>query len=147
MVGRPRLPTEITRRILRCCILCAALEELFDQITLDLIAARGELVRRAPARREVEPDIDNPVVLFGHPIDPLRSAPAIDQNALVSPEVLRRLLGTHSNGIVANNPRDGHHRYPDPAAPQPPPANPGGETRGETSTSTRHARLDMNEVD
>ena len=86
-----------------------ALEELFDQITLDLIAARGELIRRAPARGEDEPDADNPVVLFGQPIESLRSAPTIDQNTLVSPEVLRRLLGTHSNGIVANNPRDGHH--------------------------------------
>ena len=124
-----------------------ALEELFDQITLDLIAARGELIRRAPARREDEPDADNPVVLFGQPIEPLRTSPAIGQNALVSPEVLRRLLGTRSNGIVANNPRDGHHRYPDPAAPQPHPANPDGETRGEASTSTRHARLDINEVD
>ena len=95
----------------------SALEELFDQITLDLIAARGELVCRAPARGEDEPDADNPIVLFVHPIESLRSAPAIDQNALVSPKVLRRLLGTRSNGIVANNPRDGHHRYPDPTAP------------------------------
>ncbi|KAM3350891.1 hypothetical protein ACQJBY_023126 [Aegilops geniculata] len=125
----------------------SALEELFDQITLDLIAARGELVRRAPARGEGEPDADNPVVLFGQPIESLRSIPAIDQNALVSPEVLRRLLGTRSDGIVANNSRDGHHRYPDPAVLQPPPANPDGETRGEASTSTRHARLDINEVD
>ena len=62
-------------------------------------------------------------------------------------EVLRRLLGTRSNGIVANNPRDGHHRYPDPTVPQPPPANPDGENRGEASTSTRHTRLDINEVD
>ena len=84
-------------------------------------------------------------MLFGHPIESLRSAPAIDQN--VSPEVLRRLLGTRSNGIVANNPRDGHHRYPDPVAPQPHPANPDGETRGEAWTSTRQARLDINEVD
>ena len=125
----------------------SALEGLFDQITLDLIAARGELVRRAPARGEDEPDADNPVVLFGHPIESLRSGPAIDQNTLVSPEVLRRLLGTRSNGIVANNPRDGHHRYPHPAAPQSHPANPDGETRGEASTSTRQARLDINEVD
>ena len=125
----------------------SALEELFDQITLDLIAARGELVRRAPARGEDEPDADNPVVLFGQPIESLRSAPAIDQNALVSPEVLRRLLGTHSNGIVANNPRDVHHRYPDPAVPQPPPANPDGEANGGASAPTRHARLDMNVVD
>ncbi|SPT17982.1 unnamed protein product [Triticum aestivum] len=125
----------------------SALEELFDQITLDLIAARGELVRRAPARGEDEPDTVNPVVLFGQPIESLRSAPTIDQNTLVSPEVLRRLLGTHSNGIVANNPRDGHHRYPDPAAPQPHPANSDGGTRGEASMSTRPARLDINEVD
>ena len=124
-----------------------ALEELFDQITLDLIATRGELVRRAPVRGEDEPDADNPVVLFGQPIESLRSAPAIDQNTLVSPKVLRRLLGTRSNGIVANNPHDGHHRYPDPAAPQSPLANLNGETRGEASTSTRHARLDINEVE
>jgi hypothetical protein len=125
----------------------SALEALFDQITLDLIAARGELVRRASARGEEEPDADNPVVLFGQPIESLRSAPAIDRNALVSPEVLRRLLGTRSNEIVANNPRDGHHRYPDPAAPQPHPANPDGEAHGEASTSSRHAHLDINEVD
>ena len=78
-------------------------------------------------------------MLFGQPIESLRTAPAIDQNALVSLEVLRRLFGTRSNGIVANNPRDGHHRYPDPAAPQPPPANPDGEIYGEASTSTRQA--------
>ena len=125
----------------------SALEELFDQITLDLIAARGELFRRTPARGEVEPDADNPIVLFEHPIEPLRSAPAIDQNTLMSPEVLRRLLGTHSNGVVANNPRDGHHRSPDPAASQPHPANPAGESRGEVSTSSRQARLDINGVD
>ena len=95
----------------------------------------------------MEPDADNPVVLFGHPIDPLRSAPAINQSALVTPEALRRLLGTHSNGIVANNPRDGHHHYPDPAAPQPQPANPNGENRGEASASARPAHLDINEVD
>ena len=83
----------------------SALEELFDRITLDLIAARGELVRRAPARREDEPDADNPVVLFGHPIETLRSASAVNRDALMTPEVLRRLLGAHSNGIVANNPR------------------------------------------
>ena len=65
----------------------------------------------------------------------------------MTPEVLRRLLGAHSNGIVANNPRDGHHRYPDPAVPSPSPTNLGSETRGEASTSTRHARLGINEVD
>ena len=125
----------------------SALEDLFDQITLDLIAARGELIRRASARGEDEPNANNPVVPFGQPIESLRSAPVIDQNNLMSPEVLRRLLGTRSNGIVANNPREGHHRYPDTVAPQPPPANPDGETRGEASTSTRQACLDMNEVD
>ena len=86
-------------------------------------------------------------MLFGLPIESLRSAPVIDQNTLMTPEVPRRLLGTHSSGIVANNPRDGHHRYPDPAAPQPTQANPDGENRGEASTSARHARLDINEVD
>ena len=65
----------------------------------------------------------------------------------MTPEVLRRLLGTHSNGIVANNPRDGHHRYPDHVVPPPSPTNPGSETRGEASTSTRNARLHINEVD
>ena len=125
----------------------SALEQLFDQVTLDLIAARGELVRRAPARREAEPDTANPVVLFEHPIDPLRSAPAINQSALVTPEALRRLLGTHSNGIVANNPRDGHHHFPDPAAPQPQLANPDGENCGEASASARPAHLDINVVD
>ena len=125
----------------------SALEALFDQITIDLIAARGELVRRTPARREDEPDADNPVVLFGHPIDPLRSAPAINQSTLVTPEALRRLLETHSNGIWANNPRDGHHHLPDPAAPQPQPANPDGENRGKASASARPAHLDINEVD
>src|SRR4051812_37571688 len=124
-----------------------ALEELFDQITIDLIATRGELVHRAPAREENEPNADNPVMLFGQPIESLRSPPAAGQGALMTPEVLRRLLGAHSNGVVANNPRDGHHRYPEPAAAQPPPANPDSETRGEASTSTRHARLDVNEVD
>ena len=124
-----------------------ALEALFDQITIDLIATRGELVRRAPAREDNEPNTDNPVVLFGHPIETLRSAPTINQDTLMTPEVLRRLLGAHSNGIVANNPRDGHHRYPNPAVPPPSPANSNDETRGETSTSTRHARLDINDVD
>ena len=125
----------------------SALEALFDQITIDLIAARGELVRRAPAREENEPNADNPVVLFGHPIEFLRPAPAIGQGAAITPEVLRRILGAHSNGVVANNPRDGHHHYPDPAVPQPPPANSDGEARGENSTATRHARLDISEVD
>ena len=82
----------------------SALEELFDQITLDLIAARGDLVRRAPARGEDEPDANNPVVLFGHPIETLRSTPTSGQGVLMTPEVLRHLLGAHSNGIVANNP-------------------------------------------
>ena len=104
-------------------------------------------LHRAPVRGEDEPNADNLVVLFGQPIESLRSAPVIDQNTLMSPEVLRRLLGTRSNGIVANNPRDGHHRYPDPAAPQPPPANPDGENRGEASASTRQAHLDINKVD
>src|SRR3954464_14267509 len=125
----------------------SALEELCDQVTIDLIAARGELVRRAPAREEDEPNADNPVVLFGQPIEPLRSTPAIGQGVAITPEVLRRILRTHSNGVVASNPRDGHHRYPEPAAPQPTLVNSDGETRGEASTSTRHTRMDVNEVD
>ena len=86
-------------------------------------------------------------MLFGQPIETPRSAPAIGQGAAITLEVLRRILGAHSNGIVANNPRDGPHRYPEPAAPQPTPANSDDETRGEASTSTRQARIDMNEVD
>jgi len=125
----------------------SALEALFDQITIDLIAARGELVRRAPARGEDEPTPATPVGRLGQPIATPRSAPASGQGVLMTPEVLRHLLGAHSNGIVANNPRDGHHRYPDPAVPLPSPTNPSSETRGEASTSTRHARLDVNEVD
>ena len=125
----------------------SALEALFDQIPIDLITAQGELVRRAPARREDEPDADNPVVLFGQPIETLRSALATNRDALMTPEVLRRLLGARSNGIVANNPRDGHHHYPDSVAPQPQPANPDGETRGETSAPARPTHLYINEVD
>ena len=125
----------------------SVLEELFDQITLDLIAARGELLRRALARGRDESGTDNPVVLFGQPIKSPRPATVIDQNALVSPEVMRRLFGARSNGIVANNPREGHHHCPDPAAPQPPPANTDSEALGEASASTRHGRLDINEVD
>ena len=125
----------------------SALEELCDQITIDLITARGELVHRAPARGENEPNADNPVMLFGQPIEAPRSAPAIGQGAAITPEVLRRILGAHSNGVVANNPRNGHSHYPDPAVPPPSPTNPGRETRGEASTSARHARLDINEVD
>ena len=86
-------------------------------------------------------------MLFGQPIETLRSALAVNRDALMTPEVLRCLLETHSKGIVANNAANGHHRYPDPAVPQPPVANSDGEARGETSTATRHARLDINEVD
>ena len=132
MVDHPKLPTEITRRpaLLHLVRYVGALEALFDQITIDLIAARGELVRRASARGEDEPDADNPVVVFGQPIESLRSAPTIDQNPLVSPEALHRLLGTRSNGIVANNPRDGHHHYPDPRVSLPGLVGDGGGTAG-----------------
>ena len=102
---------------------------------------------RTRSRPENEPNTDNPVVLFGQPIETPRSAPTIGQGAAITPEVLRRILGAHSNGVVANNPRNGHSHYPDPAVPPPSPTNPGRETRGEASTSTRRARLDMNEVD
>ncbi len=40
-----------------------------------------------------------------------------------------------------------HHHFPDPAAPQPQPANPDGENRGEATASARPAHLDINEVD
>ncbi|KAE8819632.1 hypothetical protein D1007_02276 [Hordeum vulgare] len=44
-------------------------EALYDQVTLDLVAAREELARLDPRRREVDPDATNPVVLFGRPIE------------------------------------------------------------------------------
>ena len=82
----------------------SALEDLFDQITLDLIAAHGELIRRVSARGEDEPNTDNPVLLFGQPIESLRSTPVIDQNKCFIAISASSLLGTHSSGIVVNNP-------------------------------------------
>ncbi|KAE8806737.1 hypothetical protein D1007_17096 [Hordeum vulgare] len=123
-----------------------AQEALYDQVTLDLIAARGELARLDPMRREVEPNMRNLVVLFGRPIELLRSGPALEPNhAPISLEELRRILGISSNGTLASAPRDGHHRYPLVAPPSSRsnrdavvPAN---------STSTRPTHLDVNEVD
>ncbi|KAE8775641.1 hypothetical protein D1007_51811 [Hordeum vulgare] len=46
-----------------------AQEALYAQVTLDLLAAREELARLDPGRRDEEPDAINPVVLFGRPIE------------------------------------------------------------------------------
>ncbi|KAE8794744.1 hypothetical protein D1007_30465 [Hordeum vulgare] len=86
-----------------------AQEALYDQVTLDLIAARAELARLS--RREAEPEASNPVVLFGRLIELQRSVPAANLNHVpISPEELRRLLGISSNGTVAIAPCNGHHR-------------------------------------
>ncbi|KAE8788404.1 hypothetical protein D1007_37589 [Hordeum vulgare] len=79
-----------------------AQEALYDHVTLDLLAAREELARLDPRRREVEPNASNPVVMFGIPIELLRSGPAAEPNhAPISPEELRLILGISSNGTVA----------------------------------------------
>ncbi|KAE8803517.1 hypothetical protein D1007_20592 [Hordeum vulgare] len=78
-----------------------AQEALYDQVTLDLLAAREELARLDPRRREVEPDISNPVVLFGRPIEVLRSGAAAKPNqVLISPKELRHSFGISSNGTA-----------------------------------------------
>ncbi|KAE8821840.1 hypothetical protein D1007_00027 [Hordeum vulgare] len=46
-----------------------AQEALYAQVTLDLLAAREELARLDPRRREVEPNAINLVVLFGRPTE------------------------------------------------------------------------------
>jgi hypothetical protein len=125
-----------------------AQEALFDQITLDLIATRRTLALLTPVRSEDAPTTDTPIVLFGRPIKPSWSAPvAHPGNAFVSPDELRHLLGIFSNGTVATTPRMDHHHYPNPAAPHSTPANSYVEAHEEASTSARHARLDVDEVD
>jgi hypothetical protein len=125
-----------------------AQEALFDQVTLDLIATRRTLALLTPVRSEAAPAVDTPIVLFGRPVEPPSSAPVIyPGNAFASPEELRRLLEPYSNGTVASTPREGHHHYTSPAAPHPTPASSDAEAHGEASTSTRRARLDVNEVD
>ncbi|KAE8783874.1 hypothetical protein D1007_42625 [Hordeum vulgare] len=51
-----------------------AWEALYDQVTLDLITSHAELARLR--RREADPEANNPVVLFGRPIELVRSDPA-----------------------------------------------------------------------
>ncbi|KAE8808071.1 hypothetical protein D1007_15499 [Hordeum vulgare] len=69
-----------------------AQEALYDQFTLDLIAACAELARLR--RREAEPEASNPVVLFGRPIELQQSVPAANPNhAAISPKELRPFLG------------------------------------------------------
>ncbi|KAE8801874.1 hypothetical protein D1007_22504 [Hordeum vulgare] len=120
---------------------------LYDQVTLDLLAAREKLVRLGPRRREVETDASNHVVLFGKPIELMRSVLAADPNhAHISPEELRRILGIYSDETVASAPRDGHHRYPSLVAPPPYSSN-HDDVVPANSTSTRPAHLDVNKVD
>ncbi|KAE8821866.1 hypothetical protein D1007_00057 [Hordeum vulgare] len=122
-----------------------AQEALYDQVTLDLIAARTDLARLR--RREVEPEASNPIVLFGRPIVLQRSVPAASPNhAPISPEELHCILGISSNGTVAIAPRNGHHRYPDLVAPPPSPSNRDAVVPA-NSTPARPAHLDVNEVD
>ncbi|KAE8803206.1 hypothetical protein D1007_20978 [Hordeum vulgare] len=122
-------------------------EALYDQVTLNLLAAREEPARLDPRRREVEPDANNPVVLFGRPIELLRSVPAAEQNhASISPQELRRILGISSNEMVATVPHNGHHRYPELVAPPPSPSKCDAVVPA-NSTSGRPTHLDVNEVD
>jgi hypothetical protein len=125
-----------------------AQEALFDQVTNDLIETRRTLALLTPVRSEAAPATDNPIVLFGRPIKPARSAPvAHPGNAFVTPDELRHLFGISSNGIIATTPPVGHHRYPNPAAPHNTPVNSDVEAPEEASTSARHACLDVDEVD
>ncbi|KAE8782593.1 hypothetical protein D1007_44033 [Hordeum vulgare] len=122
-----------------------AQKALYDQVTLDLIAARAEMARLR--RREAEPDTSNPVVLFGRPIELQRSVPAADpSHAPMSLEELRRILGISSNRTVATAPRNGQPRYHNLVAPPPSPSNRDAEVPA-NSTSTRPAHLNENEVD
>ncbi|KAE8786098.1 hypothetical protein D1007_40114 [Hordeum vulgare] len=90
-----------------------AQEALYEQVTLNLIATRGELARLNPRRREAEPNVSNLIVLFGKPIELLKSSPAAEPNhAPISPKELRLILGISSNGAVATTPSNGHHHTP-----------------------------------
>ena len=125
-----------------------AQEALFDQVNLDLIETRRTLALLTPVRREATTATNTPVVLLGRPVEPPSSAPVIyPGSAFASPEELRRLLETHSNGTVILTPREGHRRYPSPVAPLPTPVNSDTEAHRETSTSTGRARLHVNQVD
>ncbi|KAE8782745.1 hypothetical protein D1007_43841 [Hordeum vulgare] len=118
-------------------------EALYTQVTLNLVAAREELARLDPRKREVEPDAINPVVLFGRPIELQRSVPTADPNhAPISHEELRRILAISSNGTVATAPCNGHHRNPNLLDPPPSPSN--REAVVPTnSASARPAHLDF----
>ncbi|KAE8817254.1 hypothetical protein D1007_05147 [Hordeum vulgare] len=124
-----------------------AQEALYDQVTLDLLAAREELDRLYPRRREVDPNASNPVVLFGTPIELLRFVPAAELNhAPISLEELCRILGISSNGTIAIATRNGHHCYPSLVSPPSSPRNHDAVVPA-NSTSARPAHLDGNEVD
>ncbi|KAE8780469.1 hypothetical protein D1007_46393 [Hordeum vulgare] len=124
-----------------------AQEALYEQVTLDLIAARGEMARLDPRRIEVEPDASNPVVLFGRPIELLTSSPASELNhAPISHEELCRIVGISSNRTVSSAPRNGHHRYPSLVA-APSSSSIRDAVVLANSMSARLAHLDVNEVD
>ncbi|KAE8797967.1 hypothetical protein D1007_26872 [Hordeum vulgare] len=114
--GRPPEVTngdyETDRALLHLVRYIRAQEALYEKVTLNLIAARGELALLYPRRREAEPDASNLAVLFGTPIEPLRSTPAVDPNhAPISREELHQILVISSNGTVAIAPRNEHHHY------------------------------------
>ncbi|KAE8783218.1 hypothetical protein D1007_43345 [Hordeum vulgare] len=90
-----------------------AQEALYEQVTLDLIPPHGDLGCLTPRRRDAEPDATNPIVLFGRPIEPLRSTPLADSShAPISLEELHHILGIFSNGTVGTSPYNANHCYP-----------------------------------
>lgn len=147
-------PPEVTNRenetdftLLHLVCFIRAQEALYEHVTLDLIAVRGELSRQTPRRREAEPDATNPVVFFGRSIEPLRSTPAADHNhAHISLEQLCHILGFFSNGAVATTPSNGRHLYRSLVSTHPTPRN-HDTVVPEASTCARPTRLDVNEVD
>ncbi|KAE8770076.1 hypothetical protein D1007_58242 [Hordeum vulgare] len=62
---------EIDPTLLHLVRYIRAQDALYEHVTLDLIAARRELARLTPRRRESEPYATNLVVSFGRPIEPL----------------------------------------------------------------------------
>ncbi|KAE8803219.1 hypothetical protein D1007_20995 [Hordeum vulgare] len=138
---------EIDPALLHLVRYLRAQEALYDQVTLNLLAAHEELARLYLRRRKVEPDASNPIVLFGRPAELLRSIPPTELNhAHISLEELRRILGISSNGTVATAPRNGHHRYPNLVDLRPSPSNCDVVLLA-NSNSTRPAHLDVNKVD
>ncbi|KAE8794061.1 hypothetical protein D1007_31221 [Hordeum vulgare] len=149
--GRPLLVTtgdhETDPAMLHLVCYMRAQEALYDKVTLDLIAACGEQPHLDPSRREADPDASNPVLLFGRPIELLRSSPAAEPNhAPISPRELHRILGVFSDGIVATPTSNGHHTYPILVA-QPSSLSNRDVVVPTNLMSARPAHLDVNKVD